>query len=145
MKNNFLFTYGILQRGYKLDLTNYGAKFLGEAHIEGAVLYGIGGYWQGDGYVNDAVWKYHGVGLKLDKDPERVAHGELWEIPPSLWDWLDSIEQNGRVYTRKIVVVQADVQDPWSEQIVYEPVDAWVYEHNFENFPKEHIIKGGQF
>lgn len=155
MKNNKLFVYGILKRGYDLDLANYGAKFLGEAHIEGATLYGIGPYWVGDGLINDAVQKYHGVGLRLEPNVVsmhggehyvggfKIAHGELWEIPDSLWGWLDQIEQNEFCYTRK--VVQVRVVHPYSEAPEYQATDAWVYEHTFPGFKYEHPVKGGRF
>lgn len=164
MDNTKLFVYGILKKGYELDLANYGAKFLGEAHIEGATLYGIGPYRVGDGLIDDAVQKYHGVGLRLNTypwsegDPRNiVAHGELWEVPGSLWRWLDDIEQNGFCYTRKIVPV---VVEQWKEPIKRTEAglvtamaaldrmhytDAWVYEHTYPNFKYEYPIKGGKF
>lgn len=80
-----LFVYGILKRGFPLDLKQYGGKFLGKARIAGTQLYHIGG----------------GVGLRKTADLEAKAVGELWEIPNSLWRWLDDIEQNGFCYTRE--------------------------------------------
>lgn len=131
---------GYFKRGYELDLTNYGATFIGEAHIEGAVLYGIGEYLRR--HLQDR--QYGGVGLRLNEDPGGVAHGELWEIPDEkTWTWLDMIEQNGRVYTRKVVKVQRTDCGEAGEGVV--PYDAWVYEHNFEKFPKENRIVGGRF
>jgi gamma-glutamylcyclotransferase (GGCT)/AIG2-like uncharacterized protein YtfP len=131
MENKKLMTYGILKRGLELDLTNYDAEFLGECYIEGASLFGIGPIGGG---------KFRGVGLRLTRDKE-IAYGELWDIPDELWDWLDGIEQNGRVYTRKIVPVCL-----WDEQeAVDKVVDAWVYEHCFKDFRYTDKIEGGRF
>lgn len=131
MENNKLFCYGILKRGYALDLNNHGAKFLGEAHIEGATLYSIGG---------------RGVGLRLTGD-DSIAHGELWEIPKELWKWLDHIEGNGFNYERKIVPVQ--LQDIPGDMGIngdgVETVHAYVYEHMFKGFTDKDKIKGGKF
>lgn len=157
MKPNKLFVYGILKSGYELDLLNYGAKFIGEAHIPGAALYGIGRHWNREGHPNDGR-EYDGVGLKLDVGPLEVvqpwtngqigydviegpsiAHGELWEIPDSLWDWLDQIEQNGRVYTRKIVKVCMDRMEGDCHV-----VNAWTYEHT-HMFQEKDRLKGGRF
>src|SRR5260370_42631174 len=107
---NKLFVYGILKRGFQLDLTKRGCKFIGEAQIQGANLYGIGHKWDGE--------NWSGVGLRFlglpVEDPIRVVHGEIFEIPDgplefpnegdrqwyeerhrNLWDWLDGIDQNG--------------------------------------------------
>lgn len=145
--NNKLFVYGILKRGYNLSLDNYGAKFIGEASIQGAVLYGIGYL----GEVEDPkVSSWRGVGLKLDKDPYKVAYGELWEVPGSLWRWLDDIEQNGRVYERKIVPITQQKTKRWQGKYIgydveYPTVDAWVYEHMHEGFTEDQLIEGGRF
>src|SRR5258706_9446905 len=80
-----IFVYGILKRGFPLDLKQYGGKFLGKARIAGTQLYHIGG----------------GVGLRKTANLEAKAVGELWEVPNSLWRWLDDIEQNGFCYTRE--------------------------------------------
>ena len=126
MKNNRLFVYGILRRGFELDLTNpeYGCKFLGEAQINGANLYRIGS----------------GVGLRLVEDPKRWAHGELFEIPHKLWRWLDQIEQNGYCYTRKIVKVEHINTLGYPEDI-----DAWIYEHTFPGFEYKNLIESGKY
>src|ERR1700676_1364568 len=103
MKPNRLAVFGILKRGYELDLSNHGGKFLGEGTIKDAVLFGIGRRWNHEGHPNDER-EWSGVGLKLDSPLPGVqdAKVELWEIPDILDDWLDSIEQNGYVYTRKV-------------------------------------------
>jgi gamma-glutamylcyclotransferase (GGCT)/AIG2-like uncharacterized protein YtfP len=138
MQNNKLFCYGILKRGYELDLTELGAKFLGEAHIEGATLFGIGRYMR----RHRGDREFAGVGLKLSREGEfSTAHGELFEIPDSLWSYLDDIENNGVYYTRKIVEVQVVDKDGAGVT----PVDAWVYEHNYNSFIEDQIIKGGVF
>ena len=130
MENNKLFVYGILKKGYELDLATYGVWFIGEARIEGATLYGIHPTGQGE---------YSGVGLRLDG--LNTAYGELWEIPEYLWDWLDMIEQNNRCYTRKMVEVQ--VMDKDGAGVT--SVNAWVYEHTYPGFKYEYPIKGGKF
>lgn len=150
LKNNKLFVYGILKRGYELDLRQYGATFLGEAHINGATLFGIGAP-----YKNR---KWSGVGLKLDPPntehlpmwglgPHRVAHGELWEVPDPLWAWLDGIEQNGFCYTRKITDVSLNeypVEAPYDGES-YKTVKAWVYEYSYPGFTYKSPIKEGRF
>lgn len=152
---NKLFVYGILKRGYELDLSNTGGKFLGEASIQGAVLYGIG--WIPEGLRNQILArKFHGVGLKLDVDSTKVAHGELWEIPNRLWKWLDDIERNGFCYTRKVVqVLQVLVSKDKQEAGDYVDIsnhavgmlmtNAWVYEYTHPNFRAENPIEGGVF
>ncbi len=134
-----LFVYGILKRGYELDLSDYRAKFIGEAHIPGAVLYGIGKNWHHEGHPNEGR-EFHGVGLGLDKDPGRVAHGELWDIPDTLWDWLDQIEQNGFCYTRKVVPVRLDICPD-----VYKTINSWVYEYTYPGFDYANPIESGKF
>lgn len=131
MENNRLYTYGILKRGYALDLKGYGGKFLGEAYIEDATLYGIGRLVG----VQDDLPQYSGVGLRLDG--LNTAYGELWEIPEDLWDWLDMIEQNGWCYERLLVPVRLD---PGNELYT-----AWVYQHCYPGFKYEHPIADGRF
>ncbi len=130
--NNKLFVYGILKRGYELDLNNQGAKFIGEASIPGACLYGIG--------RPRAGREFSGVGLKLDVGPARVAHGELWDIPDDLWDWLDGIEQNGFCYTRKIVKAEHINSLGYPADI-----DTWVYEYTYPGFSYDNPIANGRF
>lgn len=147
MENNRLAVYGILKKGLELDLSKRGCKFLGECEIPRANLYGIGHKWGED--------EWSGVGLRLVKDPYRVAYGELFEIPDKLWKWLDSIEQNGYCYTREIVRVEM-----WKEPV--EKTDAglvttmaaldrieyaWVYEHTFPSYvyDEHNLIKNGRF
>lgn len=105
MENNLLFVYGILKRGFELDLRHYGATFVGESEITGASLYGI----------------HDGVGLRLNDDPEEVAHGEIFTIPDELWGWLDTIETNGHVYERKEVLARSTRRN--------DLIKVWVYEH----------------
>lgn len=142
--NNKLFVYGILKRGYELDLSNHGARFLGEAHIPGAVLYGIGRVFRERDEDQRRPWR--GVGLGLDKDPNGVAHGELWDVT-GLWGWLDDIEQNGFCYTRKIVPVRLNTLPagaPYDSE-AYKTVQAYVYEYTYPNFDYANPIEGGKF
>ena len=147
MEPNKLFVYGILKCGYELDLRQSFCKFLGKAQLPGADLYGIGPKWVANEFNGPKGSEYfHGVGLKFTDDLKRIVYGELFEIPEGLWPWLDSIEQNGRVYTRKIVqpclsVVLPD--DP--DAMAIEMLNAWVYEYTFPGLKEENIIEGGVF
>lgn len=116
----YLFVYGILKRGKSLDLTHKGCEFLGKAELPGATLYNVG----------------HGVGLRLNDNKLSRAHGELFRIPASLWRWLDIVESNGHIYTRKIVHPVDD-----NDKVV----TAWVYEHNFDHFLPEDEVKGNEW
>lgn len=121
-----LFCYGILKRGFALDLTQHGGKFVSEARIDGARLYAIGG----------------GVGLRFSDCYWHEAHGELFEIDPALWKWLDGIESNGFCYTRiqtPVVLLDGSGRE----------VTAFVYEHTYpgmeytdENWIKDGIFRG---
>ncbi len=118
----YLFVYGILKRGFILDLTHR-AEFIDEAMLPGAILYKIGG----------------GVGLRFTENVHREVYGEVFKIPQHLWKWLDSIESNGFSYTRKIVEVA--VGNP--EGPDYGWVKAWIYEHTFPGMKYENEIKDG--
>jgi len=140
MKNNLLSVYGLLKRGFVLDLNRYGAKFIGEGIIVNARLYQIG----------------QGVGLRFGKDPLEVgdgcrfhsspniqpAHAEVFEIPNKLWEWLDEIESNGFAYTRKIAPVMLDHDDEYDP---YPSIEAWVYEHTFPGTRYNKPILSGIF
>ena len=115
MKLKLLLVYGILKRGKSLDLQANGCPFLGEATLDGANLYRIGG----------------GVGLKLNE--KGVIHGEVFIVRDTLWPWLDEIEGNGFIYTRKVVRPTLKSGDV---------VRAWVYEHNAKFRPEEKIEDG---
>lgn len=126
-ENNHLFVYGILKRGFHLDLERpeYGGKFVGEAFIPGSRLYALGA----------------GVGLRFSGDPLEVAHGEIFEINPGLWHYLDGIEANGRTYTRKIVtcILEGDK---------LKEIEAWVYEHTYfseDGYKRLPVIEGGVY
>ena len=126
MNPNVLFVYGILKRGFQLDLEQRGAKFLGEAQLPGAILYRIG---------------HGGVGLRLVEDLNKVAYGEVFEIPHcrpdryAEWGWLDEIENNGLVYTRKVVPVHF----PKSNADLL----TWVYEHTYPSARYDRPIESG--
>lgn len=103
--NTKIAVYGILKQGFSLDLIRYGGKFLGEDEVNGR-LYHIGG----------------GVGLRLDEHPvpQHVrAKVEVFEIPETLFGWLDEIEgvEHG-VYTRKLIKT-------------INGVESWIYEHSY--------------
>lgn len=120
---HLLFVYGILKRGFALDLSERGCPFIGKAQFDGAILYRIG----------------QGVGLRFAA-LERSAYGEVFEIPRHLWKWLDGIEQNGFAYTRKIVQVYVDNHEAgrgWMK--------AWVYEHTFPGMKYDRPIENGVY
>jgi len=108
VKPNKLFVYGILKRGFSLDLEREGAKFLGEATLQPANLYHVGG----------------GVGLRIED--EGKVYGEVFEIPPTMWRWLDGIE--GHPYTYMRQQVQAFIVDRVG------PEEVWVYVHQHPEY-----------
>lgn len=114
---NLLFVYGILKVGQCADLQDYGQKHIGPASLPGANLYRIGG----------------GVGLRLTDNRNDVAHGDVFEITNNdLWHtFLDKIESNGYVYTRKVVqpLVFNKLKD--AEGLELNKVEAWTYEHTY--------------
>jgi gamma-glutamylcyclotransferase (GGCT)/AIG2-like uncharacterized protein YtfP len=130
MKPSKLFCYGILKRGFNLDLEcRYTCNFLGEAIIRGANLYAIGG----------------GAGLRFSDDPLQVVHGEIFEIPDQMWPWLDSIENNGKTYTRKVTTAQMDIRRFGSRGKGITDVKCWVYEHTYPGMRYAHWIESGKF
>jgi len=120
----YLFVYGILKRGFILDLT-YRAEFIGEAMLPGAILYRIGS----------------GVGLRFTDDKHKDVYGEVFKIPQKLWKWLDSIESNGFAYTRKIVEV--GVGNPEGPDFGW--MSSWVYEHTFPGMKYDKPILNGVY
>lgn len=124
--DNFLFVYGILKRGYALDLLRLNAEFVAEAELSSSKLYRIG----------------NGVGLRFVKDPFRVAYGEIFNISKYLWPYLDEVEGNGLIYTRKRVVVH--LKEDHQPRL---PVSAWVYEHTYPGtvYSKRTEILSGRF
>lgn len=127
MEPQYLSAYGILKRGFTLDLTKVPeATFVGTGEIAGANLYRIGS----------------GVGLRFVEDPNRVVKVEVFEIKPGLWQWLDDIESNGLVYIRKQVTVK--VTSAYDDLFIN--MTAWVYEHIYypESWYNEtRLIKDG--
>jgi gamma-glutamylcyclotransferase (GGCT)/AIG2-like uncharacterized protein YtfP len=122
---DLIFVYGLLKRKQSLNLEARGGTFLGEAAIEGATLRPIGG----------------GVGLRFDKDPRQISHGEVFLIPTRLWPWLDMLEDNGRCYTR----VQTDVNLFHEEEKSVTVIKAWVYEHTYPGMAYCAPIPGGRY
>lgn len=116
---NKLFVYGILKRGFQLDLRNKECIFLGEAILPSANLYHLGG----------------GVGMKMEEGGR--AFGEVFDIPPDLWAWLDRIEGHPYNYRRIIV-----------EPILYKlgdggiNVETWAYEFPHPTGP---VIDDGKY
>jgi gamma-glutamylcyclotransferase (GGCT)/AIG2-like uncharacterized protein YtfP len=131
---DLLFVYGILKRGFSLDLSKYGGEFLGEAELHEANIYSIGG----------------GVGLRFALNNHDTVHGEVFRIPKRLWGWLDDIEGNPYHYKREVVHVHMDYvrgdNEKAAEEMLLEPVKAWVYVHQYphENNPKR-LIKSGRY
>ena len=121
------FATGYFKRGFSLDLTHYGGRYMGNASLYGASLHPIG----------------DGVGLRFTKpfgvdQSIPIARGEVFQIPDRLWAWLDLIENNGHCYTRKVVTVV--VHDPVEED---EGVEAWVYEHSYPGMNYATPIESG--
>jgi gamma-glutamylcyclotransferase (GGCT)/AIG2-like uncharacterized protein YtfP len=128
MEPKYLFVYGILKRNKSADLRKFNAKFVGPAKLEGAQLYNIGG----------------GVGLRLEeKEPLPVAIGDLFEIPESLWPWLDQIEANGFTYTRKVVT--PELEDDGDLGARPGPIDAWTYVHTYPGMKYTSLVEGNDW
>jgi gamma-glutamylcyclotransferase (GGCT)/AIG2-like uncharacterized protein YtfP len=121
---NKLFVYGILKRGFALDLEREGCKFLGEATLQPANIYRIG----------------EGVGLLIEN--EGKVYGEVFEIPNRLWHWLDRIEGHPYTYMRQIVQVRENPPLPFDDR--GEMHDAWVYVHQHEEYLGE-LIESGRY
>lgn len=117
-----IFVYGILKRGFGLDLSKRHGTYLGNGAIEGATLRPIG----------------EGVGLRFDQDPGYLAFGEVFEIPTHLWPWLDAIESNGKHYTRRETDVNLFDKD---RNVLV--IKAWVYEHTYPGMAYADPIKSG--
>ena len=134
MDPNLLYVYGILKRGKSADLSKFGAKFIGESKLEGAQLYHVG----------------HGVGLRdirpMIDDPTDygycTAHGEVWEVPDPLWDWLDRIESNGFAYTRKVVHPFVHSANEKNGEALME---TWVYEHTYPGTVYNRPVEGNDW
>jgi len=145
-----LFVYGILKRNYDLDLRKYDAKFIGKAVLPGAILYGIRPLHEGPYVGGEGREDFSGVGLRFTGDLTKLAYGEVFEIPDHLWDWLDSIENNGFSYTRKEVQVCIS-EDLGYEGVAVNMVNAavavwvWVYEHTYPHMVYDSPIQSGVF
>lgn len=123
-----IFVYGILKRGFPLDLKQYGGKFLGKARIAGTQLYHIGG----------------GVGLRKTADLATKAVGELWEVPNSLWHWLDDIEQNGFCYTREKFAIERPILCE-EDQMGLSLEPAWAYVHSYPGMDYVNQVEGNDW
>jgi gamma-glutamylcyclotransferase (GGCT)/AIG2-like uncharacterized protein YtfP len=124
MEPNKLFVYGILKRGYSLDLSKLGGKFLGEAVLQPANLYKIG----------------QGVGMLIEK--EGKVYGEVFEITdPKVWRWLDHIE--GHPYTYMRQQVQVLMEPVGATGVVgVEEHECWTYVHQLPEYLGELIDSG---
>lgn len=120
--------YGILKRTGSLPLSYMkGSKFVSEGTIPGAALFHIG----------------YGVGLRLEPKIEQAQLPpitvEVWDILNENWPHLDALENNGRVYDRKVVEVTLKDQSK---------IDAWVYEHiayEPEFYDEKRLIETGNY
>jgi gamma-glutamylcyclotransferase (GGCT)/AIG2-like uncharacterized protein YtfP len=133
VENNYLAVYGILKRGFPLDLTHYGGRFVETGRIKGANLYSIGR-------------EQKGVGLRFTDDPLCEVHVEVFKIvEDETWEWLDEIESNGYSYTRKIIRVNPTDLDGYGKD--HPGFDCWVYEHTYPGmkYTSENLIEGGKF
>lgn len=121
-----LFCYGILKRGFSLDLEKMGGKFLGEAILKPANLYRIG----------------DGVGLRIEDDGK--VYGEVFEISnDKTWLWLDRIEGHPYTYMRQLV--QVDMVQGYDEHLSdKQHPDAWTYVHQHPEYMGE-LIESGNY
>jgi gamma-glutamylcyclotransferase (GGCT)/AIG2-like uncharacterized protein YtfP len=126
MQPNKLFVYGILKRGFSLDLTREGAKFLGEATLQHANIYKIG----------------EGVGLLLED--EGKVYGEVFEIPERLWRWLDNIEGHPYTYMRQQIQVMLYEAVDRAGSVEYQgnEIECWTYVHQHPEYMNELIETG---
>ncbi len=122
MEPNLLFVYGILKRGFELDLRRYDAEFIGPATLNEAKIHQIGS----------------GVGLTLSPNVQDVVHGEIFRIPDDLWGWLDRIEGHPFNYKREIAAPVRRIDGGM------EMMRTWVYVHQHPScFGKQ--IKSGRY
>jgi len=119
--HSYIFVYGILRKGYSYGLEKQGGEYIGPARVEDAKLYHIG-------------W---GVGMR--HEPGKLAKGDLFRIPNSLWEHLDAIEGNGVVYTREIVNVKACTSTG------IEVIPAWAYFHTYPGMRHSHPVEGEEW
>jgi gamma-glutamylcyclotransferase (GGCT)/AIG2-like uncharacterized protein YtfP len=126
LKPNKLFVYGILKRGFALDLEREGCKFLGKAVLQPANIYKIG----------------DGVGLLIEN--EGKVYGEVFEIPERLWRWLDNIEGHPYTYMRQQVQVRVNTWTNDSYGCADEEMEAWVYVHQRPEYMSE-LIESGKY
>jgi len=112
MEPNLLTVYGILKRGYSLDLEREGCKFLGTVQVPNTNLYSIG----------------EGVGLL--REDGGLSFGELFEVPERLWRWLDGIEGHPYTYRRELITVWLEGEPQPDFSIEDGPaVESWIYVH----------------
>lgn len=124
MQPNKLFCYGILKRGFSLDLEKMGGKFLGEAILKPANLYRIG----------------DGVGLRIED--EGKVYGEVFEIErEKTWLWLDRIEGHPYTYMRQQVQVMVSC-DEGGPQLI--EMECWTYVHQHPEYMGE-LIESGNY
>jgi gamma-glutamylcyclotransferase (GGCT)/AIG2-like uncharacterized protein YtfP len=120
-KNNKLAVYGILRKGYALDLEHAGCKFEYEAKMPYIDLYRI----------------QEGVGARVSLERDHQAQIEVFTIPNEhTWSWLDEIETNGVVYTRtekQVITPDGKVDSVWIYLHTMFPPD--VYGTRFPRIP----------
>jgi len=129
-----LFVYGILKKGFALDLTQRGVPFFHTAHLPEASLYRI----------------HSGVGMKLDRDPLREGvYGEIFELEnhAHLWDWLDRIEGVAHgVYERKLMFPVTNLGDAQHRDV--QAIPCWGYVHTMfpsDWYNEDRLITTGRF
>ncbi len=84
-----VFVYGTLKRGFPLHRYLAGARFLGEARLEGFEMFDLGWY---PGIVPG----------------EGVVYGEVYDVGPGTLALLDEIEDEGEEYERRWLPVEME-------------------------------------
>tara|TARA_Y100001937_G_scaffold61180_1_gene83639 strand:- start:14928 stop:15296 length:369 start_codon:yes stop_codon:yes gene_type:complete len=83
-----VFVYGTLKRGYRLHQYMEGARFLGEARLNGYRMHRVSWY------------------PAIRPDADYSVYGELFEINEDILAILDEVEDRGTEYERELCLVQ---------------------------------------
>lgn len=114
-----VFVYGTLKRGYRLHQYMEGARFLGEARLQGYRMHRVSWY------------------PAIRPDAGYTVYGELFEIDDAILAILDEVEDRGTEYERELCSVEPLFETSAAEikALVY------VYLHHLE----DNIIEEGVF
>lgn len=124
MEPNVLAVYGILKLDFSLDLSKMGARYIGNCEMPGTELWKIG----------------DGVGLIRSEFIDSRTHGQLFEIPEQMWEWLDRIEGHPYLYKRSLIdVIQTEVGEAGEGELDRR---VWVYIYQHPDYFTEKIESG---